>query len=106
MSLLLLDLSQPPQCGGAVRNPVWVETKWLLVFPKVSVTPTISLEEVDRSVGYLRGKKNRVSVSRKQCLAIRNLMETREVVAYKAETNRSKKVNVEVTPMLRDRHYN
>ena len=30
---------QPPQRGDAVPNPVWVGLKWLLVFPRVSVTP-------------------------------------------------------------------
>ena len=30
---------QPPQRGGAVPNPVWVGLKWLLVFPRVPVTP-------------------------------------------------------------------
>ena len=30
---------QPPQRGGAVPNPVWVGSKWLLAFPRVPVTP-------------------------------------------------------------------
>ena len=30
---------QPPQPGGAVPDPVWVGSKWLLDFPRVSVTP-------------------------------------------------------------------
>ena len=30
---------QPPQRGGAVPDPVWVGSKWLLDFPRVSVTP-------------------------------------------------------------------
>ena len=29
---------QPPQCGGAVPDPVWVGSKWLLAFPRVPVT--------------------------------------------------------------------
>ena len=29
---------QPPQRGGAVPNPVWVGSKWLLTSPRVSVT--------------------------------------------------------------------
>ena len=29
---------QPPQRGGAVPDPVWVGSKWLLAFPKVPVT--------------------------------------------------------------------
>ena len=29
----------PPQPGGAVPNPVWVRSKWLLVFLRVPVTP-------------------------------------------------------------------
>ena len=29
---------QPPQRGGAVPDPVWVGSKWLLAFPRVSVT--------------------------------------------------------------------
>ena len=30
---------QPPQRGGAVSDPVWVGSKWLLAFPRVPVTP-------------------------------------------------------------------
>ena len=30
---------QPPQRGGAVPDPVWVGSKWLLDFPRVPVTP-------------------------------------------------------------------
>ena len=30
---------QPPQRGGAVPDPVWVGSKWLLAFPRVPVTP-------------------------------------------------------------------
>ena len=30
---------QPPQRGGAVPNPVWVELKSLLALPRISVTP-------------------------------------------------------------------
>ena len=30
---------QPLQRGGAVPNPVWVGSKWLLAFPRVPVTP-------------------------------------------------------------------
>ena len=30
---------QPPERGGAVHNPVWLGLKWLLVFPRVPVTP-------------------------------------------------------------------
>ena len=30
---------QPPQRGGAVPDTVWVESKWLLAFPRVLVTP-------------------------------------------------------------------
>ena len=30
---------QPPQRGGAVPNPIWVGSKWLLAFPRVPVTP-------------------------------------------------------------------
>ena len=30
---------QSPQRGGAVPNPVWVGSKWLLVFPKIPATP-------------------------------------------------------------------
>ena len=30
---------QPPQRGGAVPDPVWVRSKWLLAFPRVPVTP-------------------------------------------------------------------
>ena len=29
---------QPPQRGGAVPGPVWIGSKWLLAFPRVSVT--------------------------------------------------------------------
>ena len=29
---------QPPQHGGAVPDPIWVESKWLLAFPRVPVT--------------------------------------------------------------------
>ena len=29
---------QPPQRGGAVSEPVWVGSKWLLAFPRVPVT--------------------------------------------------------------------
>ena len=30
---------QPPEHGGAVPDPVWVGSKWLLAFPRVPVTP-------------------------------------------------------------------
>ena len=30
---------QPPQRGGAVPDPAWVGSKWLLAFPGVPVTP-------------------------------------------------------------------
>ena len=30
---------QPPQRGGAVPDPVWVWSKWLLAFLKILVTP-------------------------------------------------------------------
>ena len=30
---------QPPQLGGAVSDPVWVGSKWLLAFPRVPVIP-------------------------------------------------------------------
>ena len=30
---------QPPQRGGAVPDPLWVGSKWLLAFPRVPVTP-------------------------------------------------------------------
>ena len=30
---------QPPQRGGAVPDPIWVGSKWLLAFPRVPVTP-------------------------------------------------------------------
>ena len=30
---------QPPQRGGAVPDPVWVGSKWLLAFPRAPVTP-------------------------------------------------------------------
>ena len=30
---------QPPQRGGAVPDPVWVGSKWLLAFPRVPVAP-------------------------------------------------------------------
>ena len=34
---------QPPQRGGAVPNPIWVGSKWLLAFPRVPATPGTSL---------------------------------------------------------------
>ena len=30
---------QPPQRGEAVPDPVWVGSKWLLAFPRVTVNP-------------------------------------------------------------------
>ena len=36
---------QRPQRGGAVPNPVWVGLKWLLAFPRLSVTPGTSLTQ-------------------------------------------------------------
>ena len=30
---------QPPQRGGAVPDPVWVGSKWLLDFPRIPATP-------------------------------------------------------------------
>ena len=36
---------QPPQRGGAVPDPVWVGFKWLLVFPRVPVTPGTPLTQ-------------------------------------------------------------
>ena len=35
---------QPPQRGGAVLEPVWVGSKWLLAFSRVPVTPGTPLE--------------------------------------------------------------
>ena len=35
---------QPPQHGGAVPDPVWVGSKWLLNFPRVPVTTGTLLE--------------------------------------------------------------
>ena len=32
---------QPPQRGGAVPGPVWVGSKWLLAFPRVTATSSI-----------------------------------------------------------------
>ena len=34
---------QPPQHGGAVPEPVWFGSKWLLAFPRVPVTPRTPL---------------------------------------------------------------
>ena len=34
---------EPAQRGGAVPDPVWVGSKWLLAFPRVPVTPGTSL---------------------------------------------------------------
>ena len=36
---------QPPQRGGAVPNPVWVWSKWLLAFPRFPVTPGTPLTQ-------------------------------------------------------------
>ena len=36
---------QPPQRGSAVPDPAWVWLKWLLVFPRFSVTPGTSLAQ-------------------------------------------------------------
>ena len=30
---------QPPPRGGAVPDPVWAKSKWLLAIPRVPVTP-------------------------------------------------------------------
>ena len=38
-SFLNCTNQQPPQRGGAVPDPVWVGSKWLLDFPRVPVTP-------------------------------------------------------------------
>ena len=35
---LLNTNQQPPQRGGAVPDPVWVGSKWLLAFPRISAT--------------------------------------------------------------------
>ena len=37
--LKMLTNQLPPQRGGAVPDPVWVGSKWLLVFPRGPVTP-------------------------------------------------------------------
>ena len=34
---------QPPQRCGAVSDPVWVGSKWMLAFPRVPVTPDTTL---------------------------------------------------------------
>ena len=34
---------QPPQRDGAVPDPVWVGSKWLLDFPRIPVNPGIPL---------------------------------------------------------------
>ena len=39
-------IQQPSQRGGAVSDPVWVGSKWLLAFPRAPVTsgtPILSL---------------------------------------------------------------
>ena len=36
---------QPPQRDGAVPNLVWVGSKWLLVFPRIPVTPGTPLTQ-------------------------------------------------------------
>ena len=33
------ETEQPPQRDGAIPNPVWVRSKWLLAFPRVPVIP-------------------------------------------------------------------
>ena len=33
-----LHNKQPPQRGGAIPDPVWIGSKWLLIFPRVPVT--------------------------------------------------------------------
>ena len=30
---------QPPHCGGAIPDSIWIGSKWLLAFPRVPVTP-------------------------------------------------------------------
>ena len=42
---LLCTNQQPPQRGGAVPEPVWIGSKWLLAFPRVPVTPGTSLAQ-------------------------------------------------------------
>ena len=37
-SILPCTNQQPPQRGGAVPDPVWIGSKWLLAFPRVPVT--------------------------------------------------------------------
>ena len=36
---------QPPQRGGAVPDPVWVGSKWLLAFARVPIIPKLSLHK-------------------------------------------------------------
>ena len=43
MGELLCTNQQPPQRGGAVPDPVWVESKWLFDFPRVPVTSSTPL---------------------------------------------------------------
>ena len=40
---LLCTNQQPPQRFGAVLDPVWVGSKWLLAFPRFPITPDIPL---------------------------------------------------------------
>ena len=43
LTLTFCTNQQPPQRGGAVPDPVWVGSKWLLAFPRVPVTPSTRL---------------------------------------------------------------
>ena len=54
---------RPPQRGGAVPNPVWVGSKWLLVFPRVPVTPGTPLTQTIFSPCSLLNDRRRVACS-------------------------------------------
>ena len=43
---------QPPQRGGAVPDPVWVGSKWLLAFPRVPATPGTPLRVFARRAAH------------------------------------------------------
>ena len=43
---------QPPQRCGAVPNPVWVGSKWLLAFPRIPVTPSTPLQKKGRHLCF------------------------------------------------------
>ena len=68
---MMEDNQQPPQRGGAVPDPVWVGSKWLLFFPRVPVTPGTPRNGFSHSLLYTVSTSAKLAVKgagTRQCM--------------------------------------